>query len=288
MTVSQLVYLNRDEVTFGRLPTCTVVLDSRRAPQMISRNHGRVERLRKGDGAPEEWLLSNNSLNGILVNGSPVGEAGHSLQSGDVITFGRKMAPPEFDFIFEAPPGEAAGKNQAEAAPAAPVEGLDEVFGEQKRRISELQQELETEREKNLEAQRKRQASASGLNLSDLHSELICCICCDWLVHAATIECSHTFCWACIDTCLLQKKFQCPVCRKPVTREPVRTRAVDHIVQKSVDKLPEQRAEFMERVANAEKAIQKAKDRLAGIEKSVRAALKAKKVFFTIGSTWKR
>ena len=39
-------------------------------------------------------------------------------------------------------------------------------------------------------------------------------ICQDWLVHAATIQCSHTFCWSCIDRWLQTKQFLCPVCRK--------------------------------------------------------------------------
>lgn len=38
--------------------------------------------------------------------------------------------------------------------------------------------------------------------------------CQDWLVHAATIQCSHTFCWSCIDQWLQTKQFVCPVCRK--------------------------------------------------------------------------
>merc|ERR1740139_1150431 len=96
----QLVYLDKDEVTFGRLPTCTVVLDSSRAPQMISRVHGKI-RQTQADGQTVCLLEDNGSMNGILVNGNPVDKAtGYSLQQGDVICFGRKMSLPEFEYIF--------------------------------------------------------------------------------------------------------------------------------------------------------------------------------------------
>lgn len=301
MAVSQLVYLNKDEVTFGRLPTCNVVLDSARAPQMVSRTHGIVRWLHP-EGGPEEWVINDNrSLNGILVNDTPVGGQGRNLQPGDVITFGRKMQPPEFEFVFEAPPMESQAKLAAPQVQQPPEpkmqavqqkeeEEKEELFGDQMRKIAELQKELAVEREqKAAEAQRRRQASNNNLNIVDLHSELACSICQDWLVHAATIECSHTFCWSCIDTWLLQKKFECPVCRHKVTREPVRTRAVDTIVRKSVDRLTlEQKDEFSERVATAEATFEKARRLHLELEKSVGDALKRGKAFFHIGASWNR
>merc|ERR1719221_1036988 len=69
------------------------------------------------------------------------------------------------------------------------------------------------------------------LDFADLQADLVCSVCQDWMVQSANIECSHSFCWACVDTWLLQKKFECPVCRHAVTREPVRSRALDAIVQ---------------------------------------------------------
>merc|ERR1719261_2205058 len=109
------------------------------------------------------------------------------------------------------------------------------MFIEHARRIAELQQELEVERQQRIMESLQRAATRSALDVADIESELLCSICQDWVVHASTIECSHTFCWSCIDTWLLQKKFECPVCRQAVTREPVRSRALEAIIQKSVD-----------------------------------------------------
>jgi len=291
-----LIYLEGDEVSFGRLPTSTVVLDSTKVPQMISRTHGFLRRRRR-DGEPQAWILTDNgSLNGILVNDAPVGPEGHSLHSGDVITFGRKIPVPEFEYIFEAPhveasPAEVAAAAAAKEAAAAGAAAAEEHFREQMRRIEELQKELEAEREaKKAEtaATQKRQ-SKSALNVSELHSELACSICQDWLVHAATVECSHTFCWACIDKWLLHKKFECPVCRAPVTREPVRTRAVEAIVRKTVDKMPsEQKDEYEDRVKAAEAAHQRSQRLHIELEKSVTEAERKGKAFFTIDQDWKR
>ena len=77
-------------------------------------------------------------------------------------------------------------------------------------------------------------------------------------MRAATIQCSHSFCWACIDRWLQTKQFVCPVCRTEalreletcafhgleVTREPVRTRAVDMVVQKTVSQCSEEDKAF--------------------------------------------
>lgn len=290
-TASQLVYLDKDEVTFGRLPTCTVVLDSSRAPQMISRVHGAVRRVR--EEGQEAWLLKDNgSVNGILVNGEPISKsADYSLQPGDVINFGRKMSPPEFEYVFEAPHAMAAAAAAAAAPEVEEAAHAEEMFQEQMRKVEELQKQLEAEREQcaEKEAAMQRQKTRSAINVADLHSELACSVCQDWLVHAATIECSHTFCWRCIDKWLLQKKFECPVCRTPVVREPVRTRAVEAIVTKTVEKLPQQQKdEYAERVSAADAAHGRAKRLHTELERSVNEAMRKGKAFFHITTSWKR
>lgn len=282
MNLRQLVYLDRDTTTFGRLPTCNVVLESSRVPQMISRTHGFIRRV-QSEGKPDEWVISDNrSLNGILVNGDSVGSDGEgkSLQSGDLIVFGRKIVPPEFEFVFQAPTTEL---------PPQPVESAEHVT-EHMQRLAELEAQLQAERNKmKEEIQRRRLQSRNTLTVSELHSELACSICQDWLVHAATVDCSHTFCTSCIETWLLHKNFHCPVCRQAVTREPVRTRAVDTIVRKTVDRLPEeQRQEFQQRLAAAQVAIARRKQLHAELEKSVNDALKKGKAFFHISSNWNK
>jgi len=296
--IAQLVYLDKEKITFGRFPTCNVVLDSKRAPQMISRNHGWLQRQEEDDGytVGEVWKVVNNSMNGILVNGEAVGSEGRRLQQGDVVTFGRKMEPPEFEFIFESPlaPVAPAAPAPATPAPEAPGPSAEDVFAEQMKRISALQAELEAEkeekrREKELQRAESQQRRQSALNVSDLHSELLCSICQDWLVHASTIECSHTFCWACIDKWLWQKKFECPICRHEVKREPVRSLALDTIVQKSLEKgSSEQQEEFKERVTTVEQSNGRAKKEYEELAKSVTEALRKGKAFFHIDSSWSR
>ena len=52
----------------------------------------------------QEWAIHDcKSLNGITVNGEPIGEDGRTLRHGDVVNFGKRTNPPEFEFVFEAP-----------------------------------------------------------------------------------------------------------------------------------------------------------------------------------------
>merc|ERR1711920_136956 len=195
-------------------------------------------------------------------------------------TFGRKMNPPEFEFIFEA--AESPTKHQAPADVP-----LEELFGANEE-IRKLKEELAAEREQKEAESQKRQKEQANENL-DLADELACTVCQDFVVHAATIECSHTFCWSCIDTWLRQKRFECPVCRADVTREPVRTRAVDALVMKAVNRLcDEKKEEYAERVAAAEAGIKRVSRLHEELEKSVTQALQRGKAFFNIGSSWSR
>lgn len=287
--MKQLVYLSKDALTFGRLPSSDVVLDSKRVPQMISRVHGRVVRRGAPDeeiGETESWVLHDNrSLNGVTVNGAPVGAEGCALHTGDVVVFGLPtLTPPEFEFVFEAPLA-AEAKRPAHSAPS-----MEELFGDQMRQISELQRELDAERQqKEAENQQRRLASQSVMDLVDLQADLVCSVCQDFMVHSATIECSHTFCWACVDAWLLTKRFECPVCRTSVTREPVRSRALDAIVQKYVERLSEvQREDFTSRVDAANKVLVKGRRLHDELEKSVNEALNKGKAFFHIDTAWSR
>jgi hypothetical protein len=222
-------------------------------------------------------------MNGILVNGQAIGPEGRRLQQGDIIAFGRKMNPPEFEFVFEEP------VSAASTAAPEPDPAVEEAFAEHAKRIAELQQELEAERERKVMESQQRAATRSALDVEDIQSELLCSICQDWVVHASTIECSHSFCWSCIDTWLLQKKFECPVCRNAVTREPVRSRAIESIVQKTVERQgPEAKTEYQDRANAADKDLKKVQKLAQDLEKSVNDALKKGKAFFHIDANWTR
>merc|ERR1712137_679039 len=107
-----------------------------------------------------------------------------------------------------------------------------QVLNIQLKRTSGLQNELEEER-----ARTHTMKNGLGVPTDHFHTELVCCICQDWLVNSSTITCSHTFCGSCIDSWLVRKKFECPICRQAVNQEPFRNRVLDTIVQKAVDHL---------------------------------------------------
>jgi len=272
---------------------------------MISRVHGRVQRVRTADGRREEWvILDEKSKNGILVNDKPIGSegGGHVLHHGDVVTFGRRLFPPIFEFVFELAlesPGKAM--NHAGRDLASPDDVL--LGGKLRRRIEQLLSDLERDRQNcttvfATSRAPQRKASHDELSVAEIHSELACSICRDWLVDSATIECAHTFCWSCIDTWLLMKKFECPVCRVEVTREPVRTSAVDAIVQKAVDHLsPKERDEHAQRVAAASAASSARRELLGELEKRLSDELQlgigdcatgVRRGIFHIGANWKK
>lgn len=85
----------QDHMIIGRAETCDLIIDSMRAPQMISRCHALLQR--KGDIF---WLTDHCSLNGMLVNGQRV-RGRLALTDRDEITFGVPHEEPELDYIFE-------------------------------------------------------------------------------------------------------------------------------------------------------------------------------------------
>jgi len=64
-------------------------------------------------------------------------------------------------------------------------------------------QEAESQRQC---AKRKR----SSVDLQELQAELVCSVCQDWIVHASSLECGHSFCRECIDQWLTGKKIRMP------------------------------------------------------------------------------
>ncbi|ELU12223.1 hypothetical protein CAPTEDRAFT_208517 [Capitella teleta] len=66
-----------------------------------------------------------------------------------------------------------------------------------------------------------------------MDSELVCPICCEYFVQATSLNCSHTFCSACIETWLRQNR-GCPQFRQIVTSR-VRSLALDNHIDRLVD-----------------------------------------------------
>ncbi|XP_058793289.1 LOW QUALITY PROTEIN: E3 ubiquitin-protein ligase RNF8-like, partial [Phymastichus coffea] len=72
-----------------------------------------------------------------------------------------------------------------------------------------------------------------------MDENLTCSICSELLVKAMTLNCSHTFCWFCIDSWIKRKR-ECPNCRSTVISL-TRSLVVDNFIEKMVESLtPEQ------------------------------------------------
>jgi len=85
----------KEHMIIGRAEACDLIIDSMRAPQMISRCHALLQRK---DNI--FWLTDHCSLNGMLVNGQRV-RGRLALTDGDEITFGVPHEEPELDYVFE-------------------------------------------------------------------------------------------------------------------------------------------------------------------------------------------
>eukprot|EP01117_Protostelium_nocturnum_P001431 TRINITY_DN1172_c3_g1_i1.p1 TRINITY_DN1172_c3_g1~~TRINITY_DN1172_c3_g1_i1.p1 ORF type:complete len:566 (-),score=217.33 TRINITY_DN1172_c3_g1_i1:222-1811(-) len=88
VALSQIVHLNKKEISCGRSTDVDLVLDSTKVPRMISRVHAKIQSSEEKDeeGRHKFKVVDNKSLNGIFVNDHKVTE--HFLEDGDVITFG--------------------------------------------------------------------------------------------------------------------------------------------------------------------------------------------------------
>jgi len=284
-----VIYLGaQPEVKLGRNPQhCAVVLDCPDVPQMISRVHARLV------CAEGTWVLTDEkSVNGVLVNGTSV-QAPKVLRSGDLVCFGRHIADqPVFEYLFEekppcaplAEPGVEAAKGEGSNTRNCSIDGsLAVELRTASQEAENRMQEAESQRQC---AKRKR----SSVDLQELQAELVCSVCQDWIVHASSLECGHSFCRECIDQWLTGKKFECPVCRGPVLREPTASRALDIIVEKGVQGSSEGScfAEFQVRVQAADGRAAKRQKHLSQLQDSVKEALSKGKAFFHVESSWSR
>lgn len=299
-TTPSVIYLgSQPEVKFGRHPQlCSVVLDTPDVPQMISRVHARLVY------AEGTWLLTDEkSVNGVLVNGAAL-KAPRFLRSGDVLCFGRQLPErPVFEYLFEERPVNGATATvtspsggttpAAEPTEEPPVSAAGSEQGAVGKDLeAQLASAQEEARKRMLEAEQMREDAKrrrTSLELQELKDELVCSVCQDWIVHAASLECGHSFCRECIDQWLTQKQFHCPVCRNQVQREPTSSRALDIIVEKSVQGGTESGyTEFQQRVQAADQRASKRQKHLSQLQQSVKEALSKGKAFFSVESSWSR
>mmetsp|Transcript_97418 Transcript_97418/g.225841 ORF Transcript_97418/g.225841 Transcript_97418/m.225841 type:complete len:433 (-) Transcript_97418:173-1471(-) len=277
-TSPAVVYLGQEpEVKFGRNPKqCSVVLDSPEVPQMISRVHARLVHV---EG---RWVLSDEkSVNGVLVNEESL-KAPCFLQTGDLICFGRHLPDhPIFEYLFEAAEELPATADAVMAEPA-PTGQAPEA------KSAAPAEKAASEDPEPVEPVAKRQRNTS-LDVKELQAELVCSICQDWIVHANSLGCGHSFCRECVAEWLTHKQFCCPVCRSQVKCHPTSSRALDTIIHKSVEGLgKEYHDEFLRRVQEADQRTAKRQKHLTQLEESVQEAISKGKAFFHVESVWKK
>lgn len=178
----------------------------------------------------------------------------------------------------------------------------------EKARLEEERQELDTERRRrsaSLERQRReieeegreqadraaeqvQRVRERSVDLEFLQAELLCSICQDWLASPASLECGHTFCFLCVDQWLRSGGSECPVCRQEVTRVPVRSKPLEGLVRKTVEKAGAP-ADLEEHRRREEAAVLMEQRRLEAsreLERTVQAALARGLRFFEVGGVW--
>ncbi|XP_046396810.1 E3 ubiquitin-protein ligase rnf8-B-like [Ischnura elegans] len=88
-----------------------------------------------------------------------------------------------------------------------------------------------------------------------MESELLCSVCNDMLVKAITLNCSHTFCEACLEQWKKKNKI-CPVCRCRILHQ-CHSRTIDSFIERILPHLPEDIQQRRKEVLDLKKAPKK-------------------------------
>ncbi|SPQ98559.1 E3 ubiquitin-protein ligase CHFR [Plasmodiophora brassicae] len=181
----------------------------------ISRTHAVITLTER-----HEWVIGDlSSTNGLYVNG--VLRKRHILKPNDVISFVERC---RFGFVFEESPAECPPDN-----------ATSDRVGTKRKRSSNDEPDADDVRVS------KRQ---------DIMYELTCSICLEPYLDPLTFQCSHSFCQSCIELWLRQN-CECPVCRTPVTRDPVPSLSLKNQVERCLS--PRDLTAYMTRKADVEK-----------------------------------
>lgn len=105
--------------------------------------------------------------------------------------------------------------------------------------IEALKSELSSKERLLVEKSEKEKVAEQKEGIIDsMQEEFTCVICQELFITAHTLTCSHSFCESCIREWMkVQKKKDCPICRKTITAEPVRSLVLDNAIDKMVEKM---------------------------------------------------
>ena len=125
--------------------------------------------------------------------------------------------------------------------------------------------------------------------LSFMQEEFTCVICQELFIRTFTLPCSHSFCEWCIKEWIKRKRQRdCPICRKKITSDPVRSLVLDNAILKIVEKLgPEERKEREQVMEEHRNALLRL-DSSAKTTKTVSAASSSSSSTGHIGVTTRR
>ncbi|KAF4674527.1 hypothetical protein FOL47_009052 [Perkinsus chesapeaki] len=121
-----------------------------------------------------------------------------------------------------------------------------------------------------------------------LYADLECIICRDLMVSPATLECSHSFCFKCIEEWLTAGNFRCPVCRADITRSPTKTLQLQQVVTTAIETHGDdaEQADYADRLDEHKKWDERRQILRAQLMGSIETASENGLQFFEIGLKW--
>eukprot|EP00939_MAST-03C_sp_MAST-3C-sp1_P001493 g1493.t1 len=224
-------------ITVGRSrQKCDVILGSTRGPLMISRVHATIVPVQKEGESEPRWKLIDHSsrngsarvkktadwcrLSGRLERKSSKKNAASLNSRKRTLLLAGKIPNSKKRLRMKGPKS-----SNDEMPSSSPLEGQTTTATDPLPLATKTSATKEEEEEED-EASRAKKKRGQEL----LHKEFTCPVCLDYFVQTRTLACGHSFCSPCLSNCLEHKR-QCPVCRETVSKNPVRSCALDGAIR---------------------------------------------------------
>lgn len=118
----------------------------------------------------------------------------------------------------------------------------------------------------------------------EIEQEFLCPICQELLLESSSLQgCTHTFCRKCITEWYKSSK-NCPSCRKPILKKPIRNLSIDNILEKLTQKMsPEEIKNRKERISEN---IKKENEGIQKLSLMVKKAQQTGQKFLKLDTLW--